>query len=81
VPPVSCPYGCGKLLDAVSDPTGIAVPKPGDGGICVRCGGLLIFADDLTQRRPTPAEAEELLGSENLRRLLDAVVLLPEAGP
>lgn len=52
---------CGKKLDAASclaDDT--AVPRPGDISMCIRCGHLMTFADDLSYRELTEEELLEV---------------------
>lgn len=50
-----CPK-CGKRFDATSSAVGEHRPKPGDVTICIKCGGILFFKDDLTTRLPTDEE-------------------------
>ena len=56
-PKNKCP-ACGYQVDAVSEVDGNAVPEKGDISICLNCGAIAIFKDDLTLRKPT---GEELL--------------------
>jgi uncharacterized protein with PIN domain len=63
-PESNCP-SCGKLLDAASSFKN-AVPSPGDFSICINCGHILVFADDLTVRNPTDAEIVEIAGNRDL---------------
>ena len=72
---------CGHRLDAAShafddDPP----PVPGDVSICVHCGHLRLYADDLTLRDATAAELDDLMRDGDLagrimamRRALRAV--------
>lgn len=66
MPPVRCP-ACDLLLDAASDPRGEAIPQPGDATLCIHCGFIGVFDDDLTIRRPTAAEQEEFAKDERIK--------------
>lgn len=59
-----CP-DCGTRLDRVNnlstdieDEAECRQPKPGDFTICLECGAILVFGDDLRPRTPTPWEIE-----------------------
>ncbi len=54
-PAVRCE--CGQRLDRASHPT--ARPVAGDVSICIRCGALRRFNEDLTLRRASMAELSE----------------------
>jgi hypothetical protein len=58
VVPTVCPW-CGRRNDLHAGMPGTR-PKPGDVGICWRCAGPAVFLDDLTMRRATDAEMEEM---------------------
>lgn len=48
-------------MDAASDPTDDdAVPAPGDCTICIHCGYLMAYTDDLTFRELTDEELAEV---------------------
>jgi len=52
---------CGKKVNAascVADDN--AVPEPGDVTICIACGHLMAFADDLSYRELTDEEVLEV---------------------
>ena len=55
--PASACLNCGAEHDRASGNDG-ASPAPGDWSICVECGGLSVFADDLTLRPPSAEENE-----------------------
>lgn len=60
LPETTC-LGCGKSADAVSAPMDDdATPSPGDVTICIYCGYLMAFADDLSYRGLTEEEMDEL---------------------
>ena len=53
--------GCGGLIDAAAAPMDDnAIPSPGDVTICIHCGYLMAFADDLSYRGLTEKEMDEL---------------------
>lgn len=69
IPETVCP-GCGHHNDAAShffDEN--QRPKPGDTSLCLRCGHVMIFADDLTMRAPTEQEMNEISRDPEMRRL------------
>jgi hypothetical protein len=67
-----CPY-CGHGLDSatmvdprVSPPT----PQPGDASVCIACGMLLVFDDDLKLQRPTPDLLTQMLADPGVQEVL-----------
>jgi transcription initiation factor IIE alpha subunit len=54
-----CPY-CGHAMDAATDVEADARPSPGDIGVCIECGGVLAYTDDLTLRAASQEEIETL---------------------
>jgi hypothetical protein len=64
--PVShCP-NCDKVLDAATAIERGARPKPGDITICLDCGHLMAFGDDLRVRPLTDAEMVEVAGDPRI---------------
>lgn len=51
---------CGKKMDRASGITGDRGPKSGDISVCLRCGNINIFNEDLTLRDLTMDELLEL---------------------
>ena len=52
---------CEHKVDAVSHPTNDeVVPKPGDATVCLYCGYLMVFTDDMTFRELTEEELLEV---------------------
>lgn len=51
---------CGAMLDGVSGP---CQPSPGDMTLCIYCGCLNVFDDDMLLRRPTDDEFLEAAAS------------------
>ncbi len=51
-----CVY-CGYVFDESSEVTGSsAKPEQGDPTLCIKCGRVLVFGDDLLPRRPSQTE-------------------------
>lgn len=63
--PVCHCLACGAELDCATHP-GIDAPSPGDVSICLTCGHIMMFADDLTLRNPTDAEMIMLAGDREI---------------
>jgi hypothetical protein len=63
-----CPH-CGKSLDGATDPTGGAVPSPGDLTLCVYCAGVSIFGEDMQLRTATEEEEMMALPMEQLQSI------------
>jgi hypothetical protein len=62
VPRSPCPY-CGHKMDRafVADPNGKdSEPKPGDITLCIRCGGAIVFDEQIQFRKPTLQESREI---------------------
>jgi hypothetical protein len=67
IPPVKCPY-CGYKMDAatgVFDGEGHS-PTPGSISICLNCGKVAVFTEELGMRLPTPEEAIEFATDERI---------------
>jgi hypothetical protein len=56
IPEHRCP--CGQISDASSGTDGHN-PEPGHISVCINCGVLTVFAEDMTQRPPTAKELTE----------------------
>lgn len=70
----NCPQ-CNKLLTASTAADGSdRLPEPGDFTMCVYCGTILIFDDELRQRLPTSDELDDL-SPEMLERMRRASYL------
>ncbi len=60
----NCP-SCGHRFDrATCVVEEGAAPSPGDCTICIECAQALVFNDDLTVRKITPAEVRRLMTSQ-----------------
>lgn len=57
---------CGKLLDGCSAVENEAKPKKGDFSICIKCGNIAVFDNDLKLRKPTKKEHEEISANETI---------------
>lgn len=66
VPPSKC-TACGYLCDAATCPRDDnAKPNPGDVTVCINCGHLMAFDDNLTLRNLTEAEMIEVAGNKTV---------------
>lgn len=65
---------CGHQMDACSGP---CEPSPGDLTLCINCGSLNVFADDLTLRYPTDDEFFAAAADSDLQRMRRAILALP----
>jgi hypothetical protein len=63
---------CGKPNDAASNPEEDITPKEGDISVCLYCNHVAIFRTDLTLRRPTSAEWDELFKNLTFMRYIQA---------
>ena len=76
-----CPY-CGKANDQHDDLKSMAVPKDGDIGLCIGCGGVTVFVvgkTEVIQRKVDQKELGEILASTpQLVRYLQAWKKLKE---
>jgi hypothetical protein len=65
VPECKCP-NCGAGVDAATNLFGKGGPEPGDISICLYCGCLMKFKDDMMLRRLTGAELIEVLKDDRV---------------
>jgi hypothetical protein len=49
-------------------------PEPGDMTLCINCGGLNIFASDLSLRKPTKREAREATADDEVQDIHAAIM-------
>lgn len=69
VPAITC-LSCGKVLNAATKVEGDAAgPEPGNVSICLQCGHVMAFGDDLTLRELTDEEAHEIAGDPVVLKL------------
>lgn len=65
LPMSTCPT-CGYQVDAATHPVNDkAVPKPGDLSLCMKCGELMTFNDDMTLRLSSIEDVMGLKPEEN----------------
>lgn len=57
---------CGKQLDGATSVDCDAPPDPGDMTVCIYCGHLMAFNEDLQLRDLTPAEQINVAGDERI---------------
>lgn len=65
VPESPC-TACGRPMNGATCVGDEAAPEPGDFTVCIRCGHLMVFGDQLILRDPTDSEAIEIGGDERL---------------
>jgi hypothetical protein len=61
IPDCKC-TNCGKELSGAAGLGNDDMPKPGDVCVCLDCGHVMAFADDLTLRNLTDEEIVEFAG-------------------
>lgn len=69
---VTCPH-CGRTNNFHSDIDGQATPDPGDVSVCWGCRRAGVYADDLSIRKPTVSEQNEIDASPYVKRALAAM--------
>ena len=72
IPETKCP-ACGKAIECASHPAA-RVPIPGDVSICFQCGNIMLFAADMTLRKPTARERGALASDERIIRVLAGIL-------
>jgi hypothetical protein len=75
LPSCPCP-SCGKALDGCSQADGDSTPKPGDITICIYCGHIMAFADDLAFRELNDEEVHAIAGDPRIIRIQKAMKAL-----
>jgi hypothetical protein len=63
--PVCKCVDCGKIIDTA---TGAGQPNPGDVAICIQCGHIAIFANDLSLHEPNDSEIHKIAGNKKVLR-------------
>lgn len=66
--PMSACLGCGKRMDGATGVDYRGGPQPGHITVCIGCGHVMAFDEDMHLRRLTDAEMIEIAGD---RRLID----------
>lgn len=70
---------CKSSLDAAAMLDGDSAPSPGDFTVCVDCGYVMVFADDLSFRELTHEELLEANDDPDVRMVVRAVIARHEA--
>jgi hypothetical protein len=72
--PESACTNCGHVMDAANcvSTDGEGKADPGDITVCIICGHVMAFADDMTLRDLTAEEAKEIAGNKALLALQEA---------
>ena len=65
LPPSPCLH-CGALTDTAFSVGGDNAPSPGAITLCIECGHIMAFADDLTLRNLTSEEIHAVAGDPRL---------------
>ena len=60
-----CPF-CNHKLDGCSQVNGNNLPDPGSYSVCIKCGNVSVFDDDLCLRKPLPEEEAEIQKNPNV---------------
>lgn len=71
LPEDPCPC-CGMPNNAASGVTGGKYPNPGDISVCLHCGHVAAFGDDLRHRELNDAEARYVAGNKEILALQKA---------
>ena len=73
---------CGHVLTGAARAPGqpVTKPRPGDVTICLECGHIQAFADDLTMRALSEEEMTEIAGDPEIVAMVNAIVAAKEAG-
>lgn len=78
-----CPQ-CGAPNDMATSWGGDDSPEPGDVSLCVGCGTVLVFNDDMSSRKPTPDEEVEIflaMPAEFRAKFLEVQAMLKATAP
>lgn len=71
----SCPR-CGHTMDCASGLSGDRPPGPGDISLCINCGGIALYTEDLQLREPTGGEEYEIRVSDSWPEIAHAIGLI-----
>jgi len=64
---VLCP-ACGYAMTHTTAVEDGNAPQPGDCSLCLNCGAVNVFSDDLGVRSASEAEIAEFMSDENVRQ-------------
>jgi Na+-translocating ferredoxin:NAD+ oxidoreductase RNF subunit RnfB len=70
----SCGLQCTGAAGVVADKTeGVPTPSPGDFTVCIACGNVLAFDENLQLRKLTPAEERDVSKDDRVQMIRNAV--------
>jgi len=80
--PPCCP-GCRRTIQAATStvPSDPAPPRPGDVGICIGCGQVMVFTGHGHVKAPSSQEQAELARDPDLRRAIQTFLDQAEDSP
>ena len=64
--PMSECLGCGKRMDGATGVDHRSRPQPGNITVCIGCGHIMAFADDMRMRNLTDEEMHDIAGDPRL---------------
>jgi predicted nucleic-acid-binding Zn-ribbon protein len=64
---------CGYTLNALAHVGGIEGVTAGDVSVCIACGNVAIFTDDLALRAPTAAEWRDIMANPLVAHIVATV--------
>lgn len=64
---------CNHVLNAASQVNGNKMPAPDDITLCIGCGNIAVFNDDLELRQPTLEESIKLKKNKNLMHIQEII--------
>jgi hypothetical protein len=70
---------CVSCAHAMNRTTGDGKLEPGDFTLCIRCGALNVFDDDLRLRKPTRKEAREANAMGEMQDMQAAIMAVQAA--
>lgn len=68
------PSPCCECKHVVDHTTGDGAPSPGDWTLCIRCGSLNVFDDNLMLRSPTLDEYLDAAKNSDVQRIRRAIL-------
>lgn len=66
--PATLCWHCDRMLDAATEVAGSARPTPGAVSLCLYCGAVAFFGDDMVLRSPTEEELDDLVKEREFRK-------------
>jgi len=78
MPKRCCPI-CGAAHDAATNLDSGSIPKPGDLTICISCGYVMAFTDDLSFRKLTEPKQAEAYADPRILNCTTAIAMMNSA--